>query len=128
MKFIFTKPLIKVDQITPNNPHIASKHLDIPSFLKLYLLTWYSEADVFLPFVMMLLNAVFCCPTVFVVLLVVRNTWVPVEQGFFCQDTSLRYPYVDQESISDKLLLLGGVAGPVGSVSVTWSSLFRSQL
>jgi len=55
--------------------------------------------------------------SVIVILFVVRKTWDPVERGFFCDDTSIRYPYDPHEKISDKAFLLGCVSLPMGVVS-----------
>ena len=47
----------------------------------------------------------------------VRKTWEPFMSGFYCQDTSIRYPYQDADTVSDTMLLLVCVAVPLALVS-----------
>ncbi|MGH0178623.1 UNVERIFIED_CONTAM: hypothetical protein FKN15_077779 [Acipenser sinensis] len=35
---------------------------------------------------------------------------LPYKRGFFCNDPSISYPYLESESISDGVLIAGGIA------------------
>ncbi|XP_047736607.1 phospholipid phosphatase 1 isoform X3 [Hyalella azteca] len=63
------------------------------------------------------------------VLLVGKKTWVPSQRGFFCDDTSIRYPFVDHETVGDTSLLGVGVLLPIATIlGLEWQRCRSSEV
>lgn len=71
---------------------------------------------------LLILFSVLCC------IFVVKKAWPLFERGMFCDDSSIRYPYTDHETVSDTMLLLFGVAMPVALVSWEDNTCFHTTI